>query len=65
MCFEGNNLSMLIGVLDQANQDEHMHDMQENGQLLNENGHNQDPNTLVDLQDQVQMFESMGLKNEF
>lgn len=56
---------MLIGVLDQANQDEHMHDMQENGQLLNENGHNQDPNTLVDLQDQVQMFESMGLKNEF
>jgi len=61
--FEANALSKLIAVLDQANQDEPMQGLS----LSQQHAKNslQDSDRLIDLQDQVQMFETMGLKNEF
>lgn len=61
--FEANALSKLIAVLDQANQDEPMQGLSLSQQHAKNS--NQDSDRLIDLQDQVQMFETMGLKNEF
>ena len=63
---KNSSLSNLIGILDIGNKDENQSDLtmqQINAQ--NQLNFNNNSDQLVEIQDQVQMFENLKLKNEF